>query len=154
MGKEALAAVGGPTGTLINLLVGAFVGLSSGAAVIISQYYGAKKADKVGWAIHTSVAFALSCGGVMMVLGIAGASAALRAMGTPEESMEYASLYLRIYFVGIIPNLIYNMGSGVLRAVGDSRRPLYFLMASCLTNIVLDILLSLIHISMCIRDRV
>ena len=146
VGKEALAAVGGPTGTLINLLVGAFVGLSSGAAVIISQYYGAKKADKVGWAIHTSVAFALSCGGVMMVLGIAGASAALRAMGTPEEIMEYASLYLRIYFVGIIPNLIYNMGSGVLRAVGDSRRPLYFLMASCLTNIVLDILLSLIHI--------
>ncbi len=140
VGKEALAAVGGPTGTLINLLVGAFVGLSSGAAVIISQYYGAKKADKVGWAIHTSVAFALSCGGVMMVLGIAGASAALRAMGTPEEIMEYASLYLRIYFVGIIPNLIYNMGSGVLRAVGDSRRPLYFLMASCLTNIVLDIL--------------
>ncbi len=140
VGKEALAAVGGPTGTLINLLVGAFVGLSSGATVIISQYYGAKKEDKMSWAIHTSVAFALSCGAVMMVVGIAGASAALRAMGTPEDIMEYSSLYLRIYFVGIIPNLIYNMGSGILRAVGDSKRPLYFLMASCITNIVLDIL--------------
>lgn len=140
VGKEALAAVGGPTGTLINLLVGAFVGLSSGAAVIISQYYGAKKSEKVSWAIHTSVAFALSCGVVMMVVGIVGAPMALRAMGTPEDIMEHASLYLRIYFVGIIPNLIYNMGSGILRAVGDSRRPLYFLMASCITNIVLDIL--------------
>lgn len=145
VGKEALAAVGGPTGTLINLLVGAFVGLSSGATVIISQYYGAKKEDKMSWAIHTSVAFALSCGAVMMVVGIVGASAALRAMGTPEDIMEYASLYLRIYFVGIIPNLIYNMGSGILRAVGDSKRPLYFLMASCLTNIVLDILFVVVY---------
>lgn len=141
VGKEALAAVGGPTGVLINLLVGAFVGLSSGATVIISQYYGARKSEKMSWAIHTSVAFALSCGAVMMLVGIIWAPAALRAMGTPEDIMEHASLYLRIYFVGIIPNLIYNMGSGILRAVGDSKRPLYFLMASCLTNIVLDILL-------------
>ncbi|MEG0216113.1 MAG: MATE family efflux transporter, partial [Hungatella sp.] len=70
VGKEALAAVGGPTGTLINLLVGFFIGLSSGATVIISQYYGAKRADKVGYAVHTSIAFSLVCGGVMMIIGL------------------------------------------------------------------------------------
>lgn len=140
VGKEALAAVGGPTGTLINLLVGFFVGLSSGATVIISQYYGAKRADKVGYAVHTSVAFSLTCGAALMVIGILGAPWALRAMGTPEDIMEYAVLYIRVYFVGIIPNLIYNMGAGTLRAIGDSKRPLYFLIASCMTNIVLDIL--------------
>lgn len=140
VGKEALAAVGGPTGTLINLLVGFFVGLSSGAAVIISQYYGAKKAEKVGYAVHTSMAFAIVCGAGLMVVGILGAPAALRAMGTPDDIMEYAVLYIRVYFCGIIPNLIYNMGAGTLRAIGDSKRPLYFLIASCMTNIVLDIL--------------
>lgn len=140
VGKEALAAVGGPTGTLINLLVGFFVGLSSGAAVIISQYYGAGRADKVGFAVHTSVAFSLVCGGALMVIGIWGAPWALRAMGTPEDIMDHAVLYIRVYFAGVIPNLIYNMGSGILRAIGDSRRPLYFLIASCMTNIVLDVL--------------
>lgn len=140
VGTEALAAVGGSTGTLINLLVGFFVGLSSGATVIISQYYGAKKEDKVGYAVHTSVAFSLVCGAAMMVIGIVFAPAALKAMGTPSDIMDYAVLYIRIYFIGIIPNLIYNIGAGILRAIGDSRRPLYFLIASCLTNIVLDIL--------------
>lgn len=140
VGKEALAAVGGPTGTLINLLVGFFVGLSSGAAVIISQYYGARRADKVGYAVHTSVAFSLVCGGALMVVGILGAPWALRVMGTPEDIMGHAVLYIRIYFAGVIPNLIYNMGSGILRAIGDSRKPLYFLIASCMTNILLDIL--------------
>ncbi|MEG7531069.1 MAG: MATE family efflux transporter [Hungatella sp.] len=140
VGKEALAAVGGPTGTLINLLVGFFIGLSSGATVIISQYYGAKRADKVGYAVHTSIAFSLVCGGVMMIIGLFGAPAALRAMGTPDDIMEYAILYIRVYFLGVIPNLIYNMGAGILRAIGDSKRPLYFLIASCMTNIVLDIL--------------
>lgn len=140
VGKEALAAVGGPTGTLINLLVGFFVGLSSGAAVIISQYYGAKRADKVGYAVHTSIAFSLICGAALMVVGIVGAPWALQLMGTPEDIMEFAVLYIRVYFLGVIPNLIYNMGAGTLRAIGDSKRPLFFLIAGCLTNIVLDIL--------------
>lgn len=141
VGKEALAAVGGPTGTLINLLVGFFVGLASGATVIISQYYGAKRADKVSFAVHTSVAFSLLCGAGIMAVGIFGAPYALAIMGTPEDILEYAILYMRIYFLGTIPNLIYNMGSGILRAVGDSKRPLFFLITGCITNIILDVVL-------------
>lgn len=140
VGKQALAAVGGATGTLINLLVGFFVGISSGAAVIISQYYGAKKDQKVGYAVHTSIAFSLVMGAVMMVGGIIISPYILRGMGTPEDIMGYALVYIRIYFIGIIPNLIYNMGAGILRAVGDSKRPLYFLIASCFTNIILDLI--------------
>lgn len=140
VGKEALAAVGGTTSTLINLFVNFFVGLASGATVTISQFYGNKKADKVSTAVHTAIALSLVSGLVMMVIGIIGAPWALQAMGTPDDIMGHATIYLRIYFVGIIPNLIYNMGSGILRAIGDSKRPLYFLIASCFTNIVLDIL--------------
>ncbi len=139
VGKEALAAVGGPTSTIINLLVGFFIGLSSGATVVISQYYGAQREDKVGYAVHTSAAFSLICGAVLMVVGFFGTPIALRLMDTPADIMEHAVLYMQIYFLGIIPNLIYNVGSGVLRAVGDSKRPLYFLIVSCLTNIVLDL---------------
>ncbi len=139
VGKEALAAVGGPTGTLINLLIGFFIGLSSGAGVIISQFYGARQADHVSRAVHTAAAFSLACGMALMAVGILGAPFALRAMGTPDDILNYAVLYMRVYFMGVIPNLIYNMGAGILRAVGDSRRPLYFLIASCFTNIILDI---------------
>lgn len=141
VGKEALAAVGGSTATLINLLVGFFVGLSSGATVIISQFYGGGRGKRVSEAVHTAVAFSLVCGVALMVVGIIFSPAALRAMGTPEDIMQYSLSYIRIYFLGIIPNLIYNMGSGILRAVGDSKRPLYYLMASCFTNIVLDLVL-------------
>lgn len=140
VGKEALSAVGGGTGTVIQVLVGFFVGLSSGATVIISQYYGAKREEMVGYAVHTSIAFSLAAGVVMMVGGILAAPAVLEAMDTPAEVLGPSVLYIRIYFAGIIGNLIYNMGSGILRAVGDSKRPLYFLIASCLTNIVLDVL--------------
>ena len=139
VGKEALSAVGGGTGTLIQLLVGFFVGLSSGATVIISQYYGAKRAEMVGYAVHTSIAFSLVAGVGMMIVGITAAPWALRAMSTPEDILGPATTYIRIYFLGVIGNLIYNMGAGILRAVGDSKRPLYFLIVSCLTNIVLDI---------------
>lgn len=139
VGKEALAAVGGTTGTLINLLVGFFVGLSSGASVIISQYYGAKNEEKVREAVHTAMAFSITGGIILMILGMIGAPIALEAMGTPEDIMNYAVVYIRIYFAGIIGNLIYNMGAGILRAIGDSKRPLYFLMTSCVVNIVLDI---------------
>lgn len=140
VGKEALSAVGGGTGTVIQVLVGFFVGLSSGATVIISQYYGAKKAEMVSYAVHTSIAFSILAGIVMMVAGIVAAPAVLMAMDTPTDVLKPSVLYIRIYFAGIIGNLIYNMGAGILRAVGDSRRPLYFLIVSCLTNIVLDVL--------------
>ena len=139
VGKQALAAVGGSTSTLINLLVGFFIGLSSGATVVISQYYGAGKADKVHWAVHTSVAFSVVGGLVMMVVGIACAHPALVAMKTPDDVMGHSMIYLRIYFVGTVANLLYNMGAGILRAVGDSKRPLYFLIISCFVNIALDL---------------
>ena len=141
VGKQALAAVGGTTSTLINLMVGFFVCLSSGATVVISQYYGAKKADKVHWAVHTSVAFSVIGGVLFMAVGLVGARWALTAMHTPEDVMDHAVTYIRIYFLGMVPNLLYNMGAGILRAVGDSRRPLYFLIGSCFVNIILDVVL-------------
>ncbi|MGI5958557.1 MAG: MATE family efflux transporter [Massiliimalia sp.] len=144
VGKEALAAVGGPTGTLINLLVGFFVGLSSGATVIISQYYGAGKPDETSKAVHTATALSLAGGAVIMAIGLIFSPLALKAMGTPDDIMNYSVIYIRVYFCGMIPNLIYNMGSGILRAVGDSKRPLYFLIVCCIVNVVLDLLFVLV----------
>lgn len=141
VGKEALAAVGGPTGTIINLFVGFFIGLSSGAGVIISQYFGAGQKRQLSHAVHTAMAFSAVCGFFIMIIGILLAPFALEAMDTPADILPYGVLYMRIYFLGVIPNLVYNMGAGILRAIGDSRRPLYFLIASCFTNIILDILL-------------
>ncbi|MCI8624111.1 MAG: MATE family efflux transporter [Provencibacterium sp.] len=140
VGKEALAAVGGATGTLINLLVGFFTGLSSGATVIISQFYGAQKGEEVSRTVHSAVALCLAGGVLFTVTGNLCASWALRAMGTPENILGGALTYLRVYFSGIIFPLIYNMGSGILRAVGDSRRPLYFLIVCCMVNLALDLL--------------
>lgn len=139
VGKEALAAVGGSTSTIINLLVGFFVGLSSGASVIISQYYGSGNRGKLTVAVHTSVALAILGGGVMMIIGIVFAPLALSLMGTPSEIMADSVTYMRIYMLGMIPSMLYNMGAAILRAVGDSRRPLYFLMSACGVNIVLDL---------------
>ena len=139
VGKQALAAVGGTTGTLINLLIGFFVGLASGATVIISQFYGAKNKDRVHQAVHTAIAFSIAGGAVLTVVGILGSRAALTAMQTPEDVMDFALIYIRVYFAGTIANLIYNIGAGILRAIGDSKRPLYYLIASCFTNIVLDV---------------
>lgn len=113
VGKEALSAVGGGTGTLIQLLVGFFVGLSSGATVIISQYYGAKRAEMVGYAVHTSIAFSLVAGVGMLIVGVTAAPWALRAMSTPEDILGPSTTYIRIYFLGVIGNLIYNMGAGI-----------------------------------------
>ena len=141
VGKEALASVGGSTAILVNLLVGFFVGLSSGATVIISQFYGAGNRQRVSEAVHTAISFSLSCGFVMFVVGIAFSDPVLKLMGTPEEIQKQSVAYLQIYFYGIFFNLIYNMGAGILRAIGDSKRPLYFLIASCVTNIFLDLVL-------------
>lgn len=141
VGKEALAAVGGTTGTLINLLVGFFVGLSSGASVIISQFFGARRPDDVSRAVHTTMALALASGAALTVLGIWSSRVVLVMMGTPEDVLGHAVTYINIYFLGMIPSLIYNIGSGILRAVGDSRRPLFFLISATMTNIVLDVVL-------------
>lgn len=139
VGKEALSAVGGTTGTLINVFVGFFVGISSGATVVISQYYGGNYKEEVSKAVHTAIALGVTGGAVIMIIGMIGAPAALRWMGTPQDIMGYSVTYLRIYFSGMIANLVYNVGAGILRAIGDSRRPLYFLMISCAVNIILDL---------------
>ena len=141
VGKEALAAVGGATATLANLLVGFFVGLSSGATVIISQFYGARRFDEVSRTVHTAAALTLAGGFTIMAVGLIFSPAILQLMGTPADVLPGAVTYLRIYFLGMVPSLVYNIGTGVLRAVGDSRRPLYFLICACMINILLDILL-------------
>ncbi|WP_041138532.1 MATE family efflux transporter [Beduini massiliensis] len=143
VGKEALAAVGS-TGSLINLLVGFFVGLSSGATVIIAQFFGARDDESVSKAVHTSIALSIVGGAIIMVIGIIFAPSCLKAMGVPSDIMHFAVDYTRIYFIGMIASLIYNMGSGILRAIGDSKRPLYFLIISCFVNIVLDALFVII----------
>lgn len=140
IGKEALAAVGGPTGTIINLLVNLFVGISSGAGVVIAQFYGANRKDDVRKTVHTSMALVIVIGAFMTVFGILIAPWSLRAMGTPSDIMEYAVTYMRVYFAGIIGSFLYNIGSGILRAIGDTKRPLIFLIISCLINIALDLL--------------
>ena len=139
VGTEALAAVGA-TNTLVNLLVGFFVGLSSGAAVVLAQRYGARDGRGVQSTVHTSIGLAVVGGLVLMAVGLVGSRAALQAMNTPEDIMEDALVYLRVYFVGMVPSMIYNMGTGVLRAIGDSRRPTNFLIAASVANIVLDLL--------------
>lgn len=140
VGKEALSAVGGATGTLINVLIGFFVGLSSGATVIISQYYGGKKKEEVNQSVHTAIALAITGGFVIMIIGFLGSPYALKLMGTPKEIYKDALTFIRIYFLGTVFNVVYNMGAGILRAIGDSKRPLYFLIISCGVNIVLDLL--------------
>ena len=139
VGTEALAAVG-TTGTVINLLVGFFVGVASGATVIISQYFGANDRENLSKSVHTSMALAVAGGVVIMVIGIVTARPTMLAMGVPDDIMDDAVLYMNVYYLGIIGNLIYNIGTGVLRAIGDSRMPLYVLIVCCLANVILDLL--------------
>ena len=139
VGTAALGAVGGSTAIIINFLVNLFVGISSGATVVIAQHYGAQQGEDVYEAVHTAVALALAAGGVITIAGILLSGPALRLMDTPEDVMDYAVVYLRVYFCGTVASFVYNMGASILRAVGDTKHPLYFLMAACLTNIVLDL---------------
>ena len=140
VGTTALAAVGA-TGVVTNLTVGIFTGLSSGAVVAIAQRYGARQDREVRRSVQTAMLLSLFVGAFFTVTGFLLTPWSLEAMGTPADALPGAVLYLRIYFLGMIPNVVYNMGTGVLRAVGDSRRPLYFLIAASLCNIVLDLLL-------------
>ena len=141
VGTEALAAVGGSTSQIINLIVGFFVGLSSGATVVISQYYGAHDRENLSRALHTAFAFSLVGSVVITAVGLICSPVLLRVMNTTEEVIGPSATYLRIYFGGILFVFIYNIGSSILRAVGDSRRPLYYLIVCCIINIVLDIVL-------------
>lgn len=141
--KQALAAVG-CTGTVISLTVGIFTGIASGAVVIIAQQFGARRDDRVRDSVHTTMLLGVLLGFVFMVFGLLTAPWFLRVMGTTADTLADAELYLKVYCLGMIPNVIYNMGTGVLRAIGDSRRPLYFLMTASLCNIVLDLVFVLV----------
>lgn len=137
--NEAFSAVGTVT-PIINTLIGFFLGLSSGAGVVISQYYGAHRFDKVHDAVHTSLVLTLLMSVVFTFAGIAMTPAMLGLMKTPGEVAPDQTAYLTIYFAGITGLLFYNMGSGILRAVGDSQRPFYFLVVSAVLNTGLDLL--------------
>lgn len=138
IGSEALAAVSS-SNSLINLVIGMFMGIAAGAGVVISQYYGARAEAKMQQAVHTSIALCAIGGVILIVTGICFSPFILRMMGTPEEVMVNSVVYFRIFFSGSLFNLTYNMSAGILRAVGDSRRPLYYLCVSSVLNIILDI---------------
>ena len=131
VGKQALAAVGGSASQIANLIVGFFVGLSSGAAVVISQFYGAKDKKNLSKALHTAFAFSIAAGIVLTVVGIFLTRPALLLMKTPADVVEDSAVYLHIYFGGMVFNLVYNMGAAILRAVGDSKRLEIFLPQLC-----------------------
>ena len=137
--NEAFAAVGS-VGPIVNMLIGFFLGLSSGAGVVISQYYGAHRPDDVKRTVHTAIAMTLVLGVAFTGIGLFMTPYMLKLMKTPIEVMPESTAYLSIYFCGIIGLMVYNIGAGILRAVGDSKRPFYFLMVCALMNTVLDLL--------------
>ena len=139
VGKQALAAVSS-SGNLIFMMTGFFMGLCMGAGVIISRYLGARDYEKMQKAIHTAVAFALCCGFVLSVMGLWLAPKLLILMKTPENVLPLSTTYFRIYFFGSFFTLTYNVCAGILQAVGDSKSPLRFLIASSITNVLLDLL--------------
>lgn len=139
LGKEALAAVSS-SGSLIFLIVGFVMGLFSGAGVIIGNRYGARDYNGVKIAVHTDIAFSLIMGVVLTIIGITTTPFILKLMGTPADVMPNSVLYFRVYFFGALGNVMYNSCCGIFQAMGDSRRPLYYLLTSAITNIILDIL--------------
>lgn len=137
-GDNALAAVGSNT-ALINLLTNLFVGLSVGSNVLTAQYYGAKKDSDLKETVHTSMLLSIYSGVLLTVIGLAGARGLLELMQAPPEVLELAVLYLRIYFLGMTSTMVYNFGSAILRAVGDTKRPLYYLLGAGIVNVVLNL---------------
>ena len=141
VGKDALAAVGGSAASIVSLLVNFFVALSSGASVVIAQHYGGGRKEQVRTGIQTALVLAVICGAVLTVVGILAARPLLEALHTKEgDIMRYSVDYLTYYFLGMIPSMLYNMGSSIIRSMGDSKRPLQFLAVSTAANVVLDLL--------------
>lgn len=139
-GSEALAAVGSTT-ALINVFVNFFIGISLGANVLAARYYASGKDREMSETVHTAITLALISGIIMGIIGIAAARGALELMGTPGNVLSLSTLYMRIYFIGMPFFMLYNYGAAVLRAVGDTKRPLFFLIVSGLTNVVLNLIL-------------
>ncbi len=138
-GNEALAAVGS-TGSLTNLIVNLFIGLSVGANVLVARFYGAKQDRELTETVQTSVATAIAGGIILIFLGFFLSKPALGWMGTPEDVIAHSVLYMRIYFAGMPFMMVYNFGSAVLRAVGDTKRPLYYLLIAGVVNVVLNLI--------------
>ncbi len=138
-GDNSLAAVGANS-SLINLLTNIFIGLSVGTNVLVAQYYGAKKEKDLRITVHTSMLLSVISGLILTVIGIAFAEKILVLMQTPEEIIGLAALYLRVYFIGMTSTMIYNFGSAILRAIGDTKRPLYYLLFSGVINVILNLI--------------
>ena len=139
VGKEALAAVGGSSAQIIALTIGFFVALTGGASAVISQFVGADRPKEVSESVHSSIAFSILAGIGMTIVIYPLVPTILHLMKTPADTMSESILYLRICFAGCVFQLLFNMGSSILRAVGDSKRPLYYLMVCCFCNIALDL---------------
>ncbi|MCI8270631.1 MAG: MATE family efflux transporter [Lachnospiraceae bacterium] len=137
-GSESLAAVGS-TSSLINLLVNVFIGLSVGANVLVAQYFGAHRMKDLEETVHTAMMLAVIGGIVLIAVGTLLAAPLLELMGTPEDVLPLSVLYMQIFFVGMPATLAYNFGSAVLRAVGDTRRPLYYLLLAGIVNVILNL---------------
>ena len=138
-GDTALAAVG-CTGSLINLLINLFMGLSVGANVMVARHFGAKQEDKLKKSVHTSMFISVLGGILLTAVGVLFTEGILGLMETPEDVLPLAALYLRIYFMGMVPNMVYNFGSAILRAIGDTKRPMYFLTLAGIINVCLNLL--------------
>ena len=136
--SQALAAVGSSF-PLINLLISFFMGLSVGAGVVVSKYFGARDITKMRNSIHSSIVITVLIGVAMTFIGILASPTILQWMQTPSDVINDSTTYLQIYFAGILFTMIYNIGSGILRAVGDSKRPLYFLIICSIINVILDL---------------
>ncbi len=139
VGDVALAAVGSNS-ALINLLTNFFIGLSVGANVLVSHYFGAGKPDETEKTVHTSILMSLISGVILTLTGVLFAPEILKLMQTPETILPLATLYIRIYFAGITAAMVYNFGAAILRAVGDTRRPLYYLFIAGIVNIILNLI--------------
>lgn len=137
-GKEALAAVGS-TSSLINLLVNLFIGFSVGTNVVVARDLGAGRQEDVRRSVHTSITVALGSGLLLLAIGTLLCRQMLELMGSPEDVIDLSTLYLRIYFCGMPANMLYNFGAAILRAQGDTRRPLYFLSVAGVTNVALNL---------------
>lgn len=138
LGSDALAAVSS-SGSLIFLMVGFFNGISLGAGVVIARYFGAQKTEELQRSIHTTIAFGIIAGILLTVIGIAFTPTILRWMGTPSDILVNSIIYFRIYFMGSIAFVLYNIFVGILQSVGDSKHPLYYLIISSIINVLLDI---------------
>lgn len=137
-GSHALAAVGS-TGALINLFVNVFIGFSIGTNVLVAQYFGARDEKNVHETVHTSILLGIVGGFILIVAGMVFAKPMLEWMDTPEDVLSHAVLYMRIYFIGMPAMLVYNFGAAILRAIGDTRRPLYYLLSAGVINVILNL---------------